>query len=333
VCKLHPRTSDAEKDLMIGLATWLDDDTIEVRLSNRVLADASSLHPDTVKGTKPRLRKKGWLDYEPARRPGELTLYRVLILEGGVSRTPPSKGGTGETPPSPAKGGSGSQKRGGREAPKGGVGKSADQPERDHKLNPLATTQAQDVSRDVRKVIRAAVADATDDETDTYARQIQDERHPDNLARYLGGFPAAKIVEGIMSIRRSKGGGAGSFGDAPADSRPSSVPYKLLCARCSRPGHDAANCPDRPVLTARPAVTAGEMHETPCAAGEKCRQTHTSVPDDHEYHDACQTLGGLRAPRDQAKRADHDEVGRRIAAEQLAEMRAAGPARDGGHAA
>jgi hypothetical protein len=140
LCKRLPHT-EAEKDLLVGLATWLDDESAEVRLSNRALAEAASLHLDTVKHAKQQLRKKGWLEYDPATRPGELTLYRVPVLEGGVTPAPPSinpQGGVGAATP---KGGSESRARGGREAPEGGVGKITDQPERDHELNLLASAR------------------------------------------------------------------------------------------------------------------------------------------------------------------------------------------------
>jgi hypothetical protein len=180
--------------------------------------------------------------------------------------------------------------------------------------------------------LAAVVADVTERETEL-------------VIQVLNARPAVQSGSAVLPREIRDGNGPGLVAEVrrrqagqPSASVPPSAPtpapprYADCCGWCSRLGHDADNCPDRPEPAALPVLAADE-DETPCAAGEECRQTHTPIPDKREYHPACQALGSLRAARDQAKRTDHNEVGRRIAAEQLAEMRAAAPSRDGGHAA
>lgn len=296
LCKRLPHT-EAEKDLLVGLATWLDDDSTEVRLSTRVLAETASLHPDTVKHAKQQLRKKGWLEYDPATRPGELTLYRVPVLEGVTGTTPPSanpQGGVGAIPP---KGGSESGARGGREAPEGGVGEIADQPERDHKLNLLAKPVAKSSSGRAFEAIRAAAPDATDDEIETYAREIEDKWKPENLARYIRSFPALKVAEGIAAIRMR-----GSPAATPADARPCAVPFPDICPRCSSLHHDPLPCRDAEPSQARQRTAASPPLLAAVSSADdrarcqdpKCR-TPAEIIDGDGHHKTCRYLADIRA--------------------------------------
>ena len=175
----------------------------------------------------------------------------------------------------------------------------------------------------------------TPDEARETVAAIIEAQHPLNPAAYFrtlaknGDLPLwLDKVRG----RVAPGNGPALIADIKAVAAPTPVPprYADRCGWCSRLGHDADNCSDRPEPEASPVLTEAE---TPCAAGEKCRQKHTHVEDGREYHEACQIFGGLRATGKQAKHADHDAVGRRIAAEQLAGMRAAASSQGGGHAA
>jgi hypothetical protein len=200
ICKRLPQR---QKDLLIGLATWLDDSTITVRLGNDQLAEASALHPDTVKVVKRELRKANVIDYEPGRHRGDRTLYRVLILaEGGANSTPPSEGGASSTPPSGGKGGSGGPERGDQEAPEGGIGKSADQQEPERRLK----TQAKD-SLSLADLLRDAVPAATEREIGYALNRLQNQNgngQIKNMRAYL-----RKIIE--------QGDAAGMIADAGAE--------------------------------------------------------------------------------------------------------------------
>ena len=58
--------------------------------------------------------------------------------------------------------------------------------------------------RSVADTVRAAVPDATDDEIDQFAKQVIDERAPDDLERYVAGFPATRIITRIAAVRRQR---------------------------------------------------------------------------------------------------------------------------------
>jgi hypothetical protein len=125
-------------------------------------------------------------------------------------------------------------------------------------------------------------------------------------------------------------------GPAPSgDLRPAAVPYRDMCSWCSRPGHDADNCPDRRQLSApdRPARPLPAVVETPCAAGDKCQRADESVPGGHEYHLRCKIAADLHAALPPVKRADRDEANRNEAAEQVSKSRAVRTSPEGGHAA
>lgn len=186
ICKRYPQR---QKDLLIGLATYLDDSTVEVRLGNDKLAEASGLHPDTVKAVKRELRKAAVIDYEPGRHRGDCTFYRVLILtEGGTSNTPPSEGGTDSTPPSSQKGGSDDSGRGGQPVKKGGVTKSADLQEPERGLNPWAkdSSSLSSVERAARRLLDCGG-------TEREIRHIADKMIQDPKVRY----PAAYLTKAI----------------------------------------------------------------------------------------------------------------------------------------
>jgi hypothetical protein len=110
-----------------------------------------------------------------------------------------------------------------------------------------------------RAAIRAAVPDATDDETDAFARQVQQDHNPDNLARYVAAFPAARITAAIADIRRARKGvnlsavpSSDRVGLAIGASTPTPARYAEMCAWCSRPGHDRDGCPERAALSRGP---------------------------------------------------------------------------------
>lgn len=169
----------------------------------------------------------------------------------------------------------------------------------------------------LRRALAAVVPDVTERETQLIREKI-------------GKRPGVRSDVAVMHSEIEAGKGPALVADIRGAIRartPTPLRRADQCGWCSRPGHDAGNCPDRPEPTARPVLTAAE---TPCAASGKCRQRHTPVPHGQEYHETCRTLGGLRADSPHP-RSDRDEVGRRIAAEQLAEMQPAG--QDGGNAA
>ena len=159
------------------------------------------------------------------------------------------------------------------------------------------------------------------------------ERETQLIREKIGRRPGVRSDVAVMLSEIEAGKGPALVADirgATSARTPAPPPYTALCGRCSRSGHDADDCPDRLAPPCRPALTA---LETPCAADEKCHQRRTRVPDGEKYHPACSLIVGMRPAAIPAKASDHDEVGRRIAAEQLAEMRGAGPSQDGGHAA
>jgi hypothetical protein len=164
------------------------------------------------------------------------------------------------------------------------------------------------------------------------------ERETQLIREKIGRRPGVRSDVAVMLSEIDAGNGPALVADIRADIRgatstsvrtPSPLQYAALCGWCSRPGHDGDHCPDRPKPTASPVSTEAEV---PCAAGEKCRQKRTPVPGGQDYHEICGTLQGLRAAT-QPRGADRDEVGQHIAREQLAELQAARPSRDGGHAA
>jgi hypothetical protein len=177
----------------------------------------------------------------------------------------------------------------------------------------------------LRRALAAVVPGVTETETQFIREKI-------------GRRPGVRSDVAVMFSEIDAGNGPALVADIRGDIRgatstsvrtPAPLQYAALCGWCSRPGHDGDHCPDRPKPTASPVSTGAEV---PCAAGEKCRQKRTPVPGGQDYHEICGTLQGLRVAT-QPRGTDRDEVGQHIAREQLAELQAARPSRDGGHAA
>jgi hypothetical protein len=299
------------------------------RVSTQTMRRHTHMSTDAISAGNKWLVKHGWL--VPHGENGQRKTYDLTFGCGGAKRKPirqPER--SADRNRSDSRNGQGPDRSDGRngrriadrsDSRNGTVPTAGSepfrQPEREQKTE--GTERSLSGGR-LHRALAAVVPDVTERETHLIREKI-------------GRRPGVRSDVAVMlsEIEAGKGGALVADIRAAVSARTSApLQYAALCGWCSRPGHDADNCPNRPEPTARPAEPAAE---TPCAAGENCRCKHTPVPDGHEYHEACQILGGLRAAREQAKRADQDEVGRRIAAEQLAEMRAAAPSQDGGHAA
>src|SRR5207248_8404256 len=70
----------AEKDFLIGLATWLDDDSNEKAVGDAAMAAASGLDPRVMRRAKQSLRARGWIEYDSPSGRGHLTTYRLIRL-------------------------------------------------------------------------------------------------------------------------------------------------------------------------------------------------------------------------------------------------------------
>ena len=357
-----PSPDEADLRWLITLETFPAGENGWRMVGAKLLAEEAGLAYSTSRAARDRLVAAGVVEYRPGNGAGKRSRYRFAaplkvptwerhLAEAGADELDgPNKGADPSSAPFPGKGAD-------HDSAPSGTGKGAETPpekvprhaKKGAEHNPLTSgnentaleafaleTSALSPRARVARKVRQAVPDATEREIDLLAAQVETERSPDHVDRYVASYPDTTIAEMIAAIR-ARGTASGPVPVADlravhAGSTPTPVPpqYGDRCGWCSRPGHAAGSCPDRPEPEARPVLTEAE---TPCAAGEGCRQKHTGVDDGQEYHKACQIFGDLRAARERAKRADHDEVGRRIAAEQLAEIRGAAPTQDGGHAA
>jgi hypothetical protein len=265
------------KDFLIGLATFMADDSRTTQVGIDALMEAAGQARNTFREARREAEKAGDVISMPTGTGrGHRTQWTVLCLpEVSPEITRLGKGVSDVNPVSAAdplsglKGVNRSPERGSNDPGKGGQPRGADQQE-PRMLNRRAKPSG---SQAVRDVIRAAVPDATDDETDTFARQVQEEHNPDTLASYIRAFPAARVTAAIADIRR--GGKGGNFRTAPAAATPTPPPFANMCDRC---GHDRSacpepdTCPDRATL-ARDTGGDGREEFARSAAAIKARST------------------------------------------------------------
>lgn len=134
----------AHKDVLIGLATYLTDDSLSVKVTNERLAEASGRDRWALNLAKREMAKDSVIAYEPGRHRGEITTYHVLVdlpalSEGVDPESSPSEGVDPESSPSGSrKGWTSGHGRGGPRAEKGVDLLCADQAERDNSFNLLA---------------------------------------------------------------------------------------------------------------------------------------------------------------------------------------------------
>jgi len=120
-----PRWLARHRDFLVGLATYMSDDSLSVKCTNDQLAEASGRDRWAVNLAKRELVKDGVITYEPARHRGQVTTYRVLAdlpaLRKGVDpKSSPSEGVDPKSSPSvPRKGWTSPDRRGGPTIEKG----------------------------------------------------------------------------------------------------------------------------------------------------------------------------------------------------------------------
>jgi hypothetical protein len=209
VLRLH--LPQRQEHFLLGLATFLPDDTRTALAGFDAITEAAAQARNTARTARRELEKDGKLASRPTGvGRGHVTEWTALCLpevspesQKGVSAVNPV---SAVDPLPDEKGVKPSHERGSNAPEKGGQGRRSDQQQADT-LNRLAKPSGSHPVLTVGETVRAAVADATDEEIDEFAKEVITERAPGDLGT------------------------------------PASVTCGALCRRCGRPGHTKADCP------------------------------------------------------------------------------------------
>lgn len=193
---------------LVALATYLDDDSLSVRLGFATLTEAAGLSERWMKAARAELRDAKRIEYEPGRYRGDLTRWTVLCLpeKGAPIRSALPASGKGipvgasfdsrkGVPDDPG--------RGHLNGSEGGTLESADQQEPERKLNLPAKPSS---SLSSLELVARQLADLGGSEREI--RAVIDKMAKDPKIRHVGAYLRKAVREGdgpvlLAEVRQS----------------------------------------------------------------------------------------------------------------------------------